>query len=188
MDEIWKDIYFIENGVIYDYRGLYQVSNEGRVKSLNYNHTGKEQIMKARNTHGYEYVALYKNSKQKNFLIHRLVALVFLSDFYFEGADVDHIDTNPSNNHVSNLRWRTRKENCNNDLSKKHYSEAKKGEKHGRAILVDRFTLDGQYIDTMYQFEYVEELGFVQGNISSCCRGRLKTHKGFIFKYHEEVE
>ena len=34
MEEIWKDIYFIENGVIWDYRGLYQVSNLGRIKSL----------------------------------------------------------------------------------------------------------------------------------------------------------
>ena len=34
MDEIWKDIYFIDNGIEYDYRGLYQVSNLGRIKSL----------------------------------------------------------------------------------------------------------------------------------------------------------
>ena len=32
--EVWKDIYFIENGIEYDYRGLYQVSSEGKVKSL----------------------------------------------------------------------------------------------------------------------------------------------------------
>ena len=36
MQEIWKDIYLIENGVEYDYRCLYQVSSEGRVKSLNF--------------------------------------------------------------------------------------------------------------------------------------------------------
>ena len=34
MEEIWKDIYFIENGVEWDYRGLYQVSNLGKIKSL----------------------------------------------------------------------------------------------------------------------------------------------------------
>lgn len=34
MQENWKDIYFIDNGIIYDYRGLYQISNFGRVKSL----------------------------------------------------------------------------------------------------------------------------------------------------------
>ena len=34
MEEIWKDIYFVENGIEYDYRGLSQVSNKGNVKSL----------------------------------------------------------------------------------------------------------------------------------------------------------
>lgn len=126
MSEIWKDIYFIENDVIYDYRGLYQISNFGRVKSLGNNKTRKEKILKARNTRGYEDVFLCKNCKPKHFKVHRLVAHMFI-DGYFDGADVDHIDTDRTNNHVSNLRWCSRKENCNNELSKKHYSKAKKG-------------------------------------------------------------
>lgn len=59
------------------------------------------------------------------------------------------------------------------------------GEKHPRATLVDRFDKQGNYIDTKYQFEYVQ-LGFINSCISSCCKGKRKTHKGFIFKYHEE--
>ena len=59
MEEIWKDIYFTENGVEWDYRGLYQVSNLGRVKS--YKHT-KERLLKPRLTgRGYYQVDLYKN-------------------------------------------------------------------------------------------------------------------------------
>ena len=42
MDEVWKDIYFEDYGVIWDFRGLYQVSSKGNIKSLNYNQTGKE--------------------------------------------------------------------------------------------------------------------------------------------------
>ena len=38
MEEIWKDIVGYEN--------IYQISNLGRVKSLNYNHTGREKILK----------------------------------------------------------------------------------------------------------------------------------------------
>lgn len=41
MEEVWKDICFEENGVVHDYTGLYQVSNLGRVKSLNYNEVSK---------------------------------------------------------------------------------------------------------------------------------------------------
>ena len=58
------------------------------------------------------------------------------------------------------------------------------GRKQG-ATLVDRFDKQGNYIDTKYQFEYVE-MGFHAGNISSCCKGKRKTHKGYIFKYHNE--
>lgn len=59
------------------------------------------------------------------------------------------------------------------------------GEKHPQAVLVDRFDKQGDYIDTSYQFEYVK-MGFHSGDISSCCKGKRKTHKGYIFKYHKK--
>ena len=56
--ETWKDIP--------QYEELYQVSNLGNIKSLNYNNTGKEQILKPRkNKDGYLMVHLYKNGKRK---------------------------------------------------------------------------------------------------------------------------
>ena len=121
MEEIWKDIYFWRDCVKYDYRGLYQVSNYGRIKSLKYKRSKKEKILKIciNNKTGYSIV----NLQQKTFHVHTLVAHMFLADTYFNGAEVDHIDTNRMNNHVNNLRWCTRKENCNNELTKKHYSE-----------------------------------------------------------------
>ena len=129
-EEIWKDIYFIENGTIWDYRGLYKVSNEGRVKSLEKidksGHLRQEKIMNNINSNGYKRIGLRKNNKQKYFSIHRLVAHMFL-DGYFDGAEVDHIDTDPSNNRVDNLRWVTRKENQNNPLTKEHISKSNTG-------------------------------------------------------------
>lgn len=56
--EIWKDIE--------DYENLYQISSLGNVKSLNYNHTGKEKILKPnKSKFGYLYVVLCKE-KEKN--------------------------------------------------------------------------------------------------------------------------
>lgn len=121
-EEIWKDIYFVENGVEYDYRGLYQVSTHGNIKSLYQN--GKERILKLdKNEKGYLRTNLYKNGKIKKFRVHRLVAHMFLTDSYFENAQVNHKDENKENNHVSNLEWCDNKYNNNYGTRKIYYSK-----------------------------------------------------------------
>lgn len=141
MEEIWKDIYFIENNIKYDYRGLYQVSNFGRVKSLercyysgknhNIKKNIKEFILKQRLRSNYPAVTLLLYGKQKTFSVHRLVAHMFC-DGYFNGAEVDHINTIKDDNRAENLRWVTCKENCNNKLTKQHKSNSMKGKNSGK--------------------------------------------------------
>ena len=101
--EEWKDIPA--------YQGKYQVSNLGNVKSLNYNRTGKEKILKpVKGGDNYLHVYLCKNGKQKNIKIHRLVAEAFIPKT--DGKEfVDHIDGDRQNNNVNNLRWCTQAEN-----------------------------------------------------------------------------
>ena len=48
----------------------------------------------------------------KKYLVHRVIALAFLDDFY-DLPDVDHIDNNGTNNDISNLRMATHLDNCN---------------------------------------------------------------------------
>lgn len=186
MEETWKDIYFEEKGVVYDYRGLYMVSDMGSVKSLGNDRTRKEKKLKAtKNKHGYLRVRLSKNGKKLNFYVHRLVAHMFV-DGHFDGAQVNHID---ENNCVDNLEWVTSIENCN------HGTRNERINKKDRSPLIDRFDMDGKVlIDVKYQWQYVE-MGFDGSSIFKCCNGRRKsvgTGKGtekFIFKYHkEEVE
>ena len=136
--EIWKDVV--------GYEGLYQVSNMGRVKSLNY---GRERILKASdNGSGYLYVALCKKGKYKNFLVHRLVAMVFISNPENKPC-IDHIDTNKRNNKVENLRWVTHEENI--IYSAKYNKEVKHnsmlGSKNPRAKYTDE---DVKYIRELY--------------------------------------
>lgn len=132
MEEIWRPIK--------NYEGLYEVSNLGRVKSLNYRRTGKEEILKnTKNKNGYLVVCLFKNGNKKTFCIHRLVAEAFIPN-----PDnlpcVDHINTIKTKNEVTNLRWVTYEENNNNELTKeKHKGNTnslgyKQSEEHKKKI------------------------------------------------------
>ena len=111
--ETWKDIP--------SYEGLYQVSNLGRVKGLDRvvkTKNGRTQYKKGTvlknkmGTNGYHYVCLYKNNKQKTFMIHSLVALNFIGDRPNKN-DICHINGNRLDNRVSNLKYDTRAENFN---------------------------------------------------------------------------
>ena len=124
-EEVWKPIK--------DYEGLYEISNLGRVKSLNYKRTGKEKILKnTENSKGYLIVCLTKNEKRKQFKIHRLVAEAFIPNPEDKPC-IDHINTIKNDNRVENLRWVTNEENNNNPLTKKKRNENYanfKGENH----------------------------------------------------------
>lgn len=86
----------------------YLIYNDGLVFNQKYNRFLKEGT----NRYGYKLVCLYKEGKGKMFLVHRLVALHYIPN-PDNKPDVDHIDGDKANNHVSNLRWTTRLENTN---------------------------------------------------------------------------
>lgn len=103
------------------YEGLYEVSNFGRIKSLERlkKLPGKnqgfkikeEQILKNRvNKSGYVVASLCKNGKVKVHLVHRLVLIAFVPN-PLKKKCVNHIDSNRSNNMISNLEWVTHSEN-----------------------------------------------------------------------------
>ena len=96
----------------------YAVSEDGKIFSLDYNRSGEVRELSPKTVStGYHCVGLYKDGKRKNFYVHRLVAQAFLDD-YDPDLDVDHIDRNKINNHVSNLRIVTRSQNQQNNNAK----------------------------------------------------------------------
>jgi len=115
MVEEWKDIP--------GYEGWYQVSNYGTVQSLlrsveftsckgtKYERVQKGQILAPGvNGSGYAFVNLSKNNITQMFRIHRLVAQLFLLNQNC-CREVNHIDGDKLNNHVTNLEWVTSEEN-----------------------------------------------------------------------------
>ena len=113
MAEVWKPIP--------GYEGLYEVSDQGRVRSLDRCCLGKDgrnefhsgRILKPwMSTGGYQTVGLRIDGLTKRITVHRLVASTFLGPKP-TGMDVMHLDGNRQNNAAENLRYGTRKENLN---------------------------------------------------------------------------
>lgn len=116
--ETWR-VVVTERGV---FEG-YLISNTGKVKSLKRN---KEIILKEfTDGEGYKVVCLCRDNKMFKYRVHRLMSLMFLPNV-MNYPEVDHRDANASNNILSNLRWVTHKQNCNNPITRKKMSESKK--------------------------------------------------------------
>ena len=169
MNEIWRDVV--------GYEGLYQVSNLGRVKSLNYHIYGKERILKPGNSSGgYFVVSLCKNSKRKPFYIHRLVATAFIPNPNNK-PEVNNKDENKTNNRVDNLEWMTSKENINFGTHNERIARSL-----SKSVL--QFAKNGEFVKEWQSIHQIErDLGFSPGNISQCCNGKLKTAYNFIWKF-----
>jgi hypothetical protein len=98
--EIWK--------AVAECNGEYYISSQGKFKSYKF---GRERILKhGYDKDGYAVVGICRNGKSKNYFVHRLVALAFISNTENK-PEVNHIDGDKLNNHSSNLEWNTSKEN-----------------------------------------------------------------------------
>ena len=99
--EKWKDIK--------DFEGKYQVSNEGKIKSLNYNNTGKEKILIPKiNRSGILEVSLSKNNKTKYCMLNRLVFETFTNTELTKNDIIMHKDKDKTNCNLDNLYIITR--------------------------------------------------------------------------------
>ena len=182
MNENWRDVPGFE--------GLYQISidtPEGRCRSLNYNHTGKvREFSNKPNKHGRLYWNLSKDGKPTHQQAAVWIALTYpelVENEYFEGAEIDHIDTDPMNNHPSNLRWVTREGNCNNPLTLKHFSEARKGnQNHNKWVIkLSKGNEILHFYPSAVQAE--KETGVNRAHICDCCQGKRKSAGGYTWKY-----
>lgn len=178
-EEIWKDIA--------GYEGKYQISNLGKVKSMNYRRTCKERILiPCKTANGYLQVRLSKNCISKQHLIHRLIAQAFIENPE-NLPEVNHIDEDKTNNCVSNLEWCDRKYNNNYGTHNEKILKTKKLRNcETAARIVSQFTLDGKFVNEYPSINAATRCtGINQGRICYCCKNmkRYKSAGGYIWKY-----
>ena len=171
MEEEWRDVCGFE--------GKYQVSNLGNVKSLNYNRTGKEKILRPReNRWGYLLVCLSKEGECKWYKVHRLVLSTFSPCENMESLLVNHKDENKLNNRLENLEWCTY--SYNNTYNGRH---KRIGEKEAIPIVqLDPHT--NKVVNVWGSSMAAErECGYSTSGINQCCKGKRNTHKDYKWQY-----
>lgn len=191
--EIWKDIKGFE--------GYYQISNYGNVRSLTrfdgIRERKGQQIKPVLKYNGYLQVGLRKNCSRKYVSIHRLVAIHFI-DNPENKTQVNHIDCNKQNNHVSNLEWVSSKENLlharehglrdNMPKGKNHPCYGMYGERSKSAKKIVRYNRNTGETKLYNAKILAKEDGFDVTSISKCCHKKLKTHKGYEWYFLEDFD
>ena len=187
---------------IEEYEGLYQVSDEGRVKSLHREivyKDGRKKVIEERILHnilsdlGYYHVMLSKDGSPKRYKVHRLVAKAFIPNPN-NLPIINHKDENPKNNLVENLEW------CDQNYNVHYGTMIERGRKkqlnrEDKSKPLDKIDMTtGEILESFKSASEVERNNpqFKTSSVSRCCRGgqylngkwqTISDYKGFMWKY-----
>lgn len=172
MDEIWKPVC--------GYEGLYEVSNNGNVRSLKRKTTSGKTMKFSTNKDGYYRVHLCKNGKTRTLFVHRVVAMAFIKNVDSGKNIVNHRNEVKTDNRAENLEWCDVKYNTN-------YNGATV--RRGIAQRTPIYAIkDGKKVFYSGITEAAKSLNVSHGNIVGCLqrrRGR-RTLRGYTFEYARE--
>lgn len=164
-NEIWKKITLYDN--------IYYVSNYGRMRRIN-----GEILPINKSTSDYTYVSLWIGNKTRHIRIHRLVAKLFVPN-PTNKPFVNHIDGDKTNNTSSNLEWVTNSENIQHA-----YNTGLMPKVRRRNVTINQYDLTGNFIKSWCGFKGIEETYNVsRSTIRFCCLNKIKTSKGYIWRY-----
>lgn len=182
-NEIWKPVK--------GYEGKYEVSNLGRVKSLNYSQTGEERLLKPSLTtkNGYLFVVLRKDFKSHIMLIHRIVYEAFrgkLPKFVVtmkgdERMEVNHINEIKTDNRLENLELVTSRQNNNHGT---HNLRSAMSRMHK----IRQCTLEGILVKEWDNINDCAKNGFYKGSVYKACEHlysnkKTNVYKGFVWNF-----
>lgn len=187
--ETWKPVV--------GYEGLYEVSDLGRVRSLDreivterggtpFRYRMKGQIIVPHERrHGYLAVCLYgkesKNGRFRQASVHRMVAEAFLPNPNGY-SEVNHLDENKQNNVLSNLEWCNHKQNCHHGTAIERRAEKFRNGPKSKAV--DQLDLNGNYIRTFPSMaEAKRQMGYEQSAICYAIKGKFSQAYGYKWRY-----
>ena len=174
--EIWK--------AVPGWEGLYEVSSQGRVRSLprikrrreglnnNAYHLEPGRILSLINSQGYREVVLSKDGKTIHQMVHRLVSMAFIPNPN-NYPIINHKNEVRSDNRVENLEW------CSYYYNNHYGSLIDKNRRH-KVICISKNGEQRKYNGIN---EAAKDLNLSAGNISMCCVGKRKTTGGYQWRY-----
>lgn len=180
--EIWKCV----DGC----NGLYRVSSLGGFEScINVGNHKPDGVWRRKvpnkRKNGYFVVSIVKNGVSRLEYLHRIVAQAFCSNpnGYKE---IDHIDSDKSNNKASNLRWVTHKEN----LSNPHAQNERLRIAKKRGISVQQYKLDGSFVREYYSLREVERVNpnINRERVKQCANGELPQVCGYLWRFSAQEQ
>lgn len=178
LNEEWRDVK--------GYEGLYRVSKEGKVISVERIVNGRkrrecEMRQKTRFHRPYLWVTLAKEGRSDSYLVHRLVAEAFVQNpngYTY----VNHKDENPSNNNADNLEWCTQKYNCNYGTR-----TARIKANMPQTKTVYQITMKGMMIAEFPSIqEAARRTGICAGHICDVCKGNREFANGYKWRYADD--
>lgn len=186
-EEHWKSIK--------GYEGYYEVSDKGRVRSVdryvptknsrskNHKYFVKGRIKKPFVAHdGYLRMPLNKNGKSKKFFVHRLVMNAFSPNPDPERlTQINHKNEITSDNRVENLEWCT--QTYNNNYGDRVTKQAQSLVNGKKAKRVGQYDLDGNLIKIWPSTRECGRHGFKHSGVGACCLGKWDRYKGYKWKY-----
>lgn len=203
-NEIWKDVP--------NYEGLYKVSNFGNVRSKDRKkwngkvfYTQKGRLLKQHldGRKNYLFVSLYKDGKDKQINVHRLVAMTFIPNPNNYPC-INHKNEIKTDNRAENLEWCDSYYNMNYGTCMKRMIESrnrdndmeevktkiKKKKRENNSLSCEKpviqYTMSGEFVMHYNSATEAErQTGISRGGIQRCCIGKYKQAKGYIWKYDE---
>lgn len=197
--EEWRDVI--------GYEGLYAVSSHGRVVKYEHSQTWNNhgtmstrvyparlviqtKFFPIRNKNDYGYyltIIIGPKKNRKRYWVHQLVARHFLPNPH-NYPQIDHIDSDKSNNNVCNLRWCSPKMNMNNPTTKERISCGNKGIPKTTLSIPVVSLKKGEVLKIYPSMFATKRDNFSPMSVRRCCLRELSQHKGVEWMFLSDYE